>query len=374
LKITVTAVQGTAQFRPTSADKWQAVKPNAELPEGVEFRTGPKGAIQFTVGTDTVYRVDRLSNVKVLRAMLSPDGTIRTDVGMNYGRVSKDVDAPQRPHEDTIVSPSSTLAVRGTRVSLYDQPPYVPEAVSLTGRAEFQNVKRQRVAFGDKGIGTIKVFGDQNSSAQTALVQTKIDPVSSFAGRTQTEDYLVLSLQTIGGTQLTQLPGVLGSIFSSGFKGSGVGALPIGEQLQFSIIWNGSPFSDVNLTVISPLGETIDAAHPQSNSSGVYGGNNVADATGFGFESTTFVISYPPGTYTVKSTLASGSTASVTANVVRDPLGAAITIGQFKDTLTPANPTASHNVAAPGTPIQPMAIPQTRVAGPAQAIATAHRR
>ena len=51
-------------------------------------------------------------------------------------------------YDSTIRSPNAALAVRGTLVSLYDQPPFAPEAVSLTGRAVFRNTRRQLVAFG----------------------------------------------------------------------------------------------------------------------------------------------------------------------------------------------------------------------------------
>ena len=54
----VTAVQGSAQFRPDANTKWQTVTVNLDASEGVEFRTGPKGTIQFTVGSDQVYRVE----------------------------------------------------------------------------------------------------------------------------------------------------------------------------------------------------------------------------------------------------------------------------------------------------------------------------
>src|ERR1700683_1194212 len=118
-----------------------------------------------------------------MRATLRPDGTIATDVGMEYGRVSKDVDVPQRPHEDTIVTPASTLAVRGTRVSLYDQPPFEPEAISLTGQAVFSGLGQQvrAAAFGAKGEGTAGVTSSNPSAASNALNGRIVDPSDSGA-------------------------------------------------------------------------------------------------------------------------------------------------------------------------------------------------
>ena len=177
LAIHVTAVEGGAQYRPNGETKWKSLKGPLDLTEGTELRTGPKGAIQFTVGTDQVYRVDRLTVVKLLRANLGADGTIKTAVGMTYGRVSKDVDAPARPHEDVIVTPSSTLAVRGTRVSLYDQPPYEPEAISITGTA-IANFNRlsHSVTFGAKGQGVAAVNANNPDAADNSLVGGYVDP------------------------------------------------------------------------------------------------------------------------------------------------------------------------------------------------------
>jgi hypothetical protein len=360
LKVVVTGLQGHAEVLPAPDGTWQKVTVGMELIEGCQFRTGPKGAVQFTVGTDTIYRVDRLSLVEVVRARLKPDGTIGTDVGMTYGRVSKDLDAPVRVHDDTIISPGSALAVRGTRVSLYDQPPYQPEAVSLTGRAVYQNIKRQKVPFGGKGTGTAKMVGGGNGAAETAIDNTRIDPLSPFAGRTQTEDILVLSLQSIGGTSLEQLPGVLGGIFSKNFKGTGVGVLPVQRQLEFITFWTGTPFSDVDLTVISPKGEVLSNTSLTSGSSGVHSApNGVADRTGFGSESVVFTISYPVGQYTIKNDLKSGSTQNVQTAVIQDPQTTGTVLAQFTDTLNAATPSATHVVQATATTVTPMAVTVT---------------
>ena len=54
---------------------------------------------------------------------------------MKYGRTHYDIEGAGLEHQSSIISPSSTLAVRGTNVSLFDQPPFKPEAISYTGRA-----------------------------------------------------------------------------------------------------------------------------------------------------------------------------------------------------------------------------------------------
>jgi hypothetical protein len=246
LNIHITAVRGGAQFRPDSTSKWRAVTAGLDVPEGVEFRTGPKGTVQFTVGTDQVYRVDRLTVLKVLRADLNADGTIHTDVGMTYGRVSKDVDLPEHPHQDTITSPCSTLAVRGTHVSDYDQPPYTPEAASLTGQAYYRILDGEIIAFGGEGTGFAKVDGFSQSAGDYQVNSTLIDPDGLFSGHTAAElQAIITSIGSLNGTQLnifssfdsttgappaTSILGV-GSSGSITVGSSGNGQLPPGTGL-----------------------------------------------------------------------------------------------------------------------------------------------
>jgi hypothetical protein len=323
LQIHVTAVQGGAQYRQTEDDKWQAVKEGLDLIEGAEFRTGPKGAIQFTVGTDQVFRVDRLSRVKVLRAALMPDGTIHTDVGMTYGRISKDVDEPERTHLDTIVSPSSTLAIRGTRVSLYDQPPYAPEAVSLTGAAEFQDIHGQLVRFGAKGEGKAKVRQGDTSAAQDQLAAIQIDPKGEFAGRTDQESQLLQILSAYGGNDFRNL-GVFQFLAGEGgaaFKGTIAGALPDEGQLIFALGWTGLPQSVVNFAVTDPSGQTVSFNNQSVPDGGMFLSGTTQAPNGRGQQvieyglNPSFSKQFQTGTYTTSETLQTPGTATATLEV-----------------------------------------------------------
>jgi hypothetical protein len=272
LQIHVTAVQGQAQFRPDSNTKWKTVEANSDLPEGVEIRTGPKGTVQFTVGSDQVFRVDRLTVVKVLRANLNPDGTIRTDVGMTYGRVSKDVDQPQHPHQDTIISPSSTLAVRGTQVGFYDQPPFTPEATSITGQAYFRNLHGSLVALGGHGTGFAHVDGNSSNSGQYNLQNNLVDPNGNFSGHTSTDQQtLINALGGLQGTQLGVFQYLSGTTGAAPPNTSIVGALPVPGNLQFVMGWSSStPNTEVYFSVTSPRGELVDINHQTAPSGGAY--------------------------------------------------------------------------------------------------------
>src|SRR5438105_9048352 len=137
LKATVTGIEGLVQVRGAENQPWQRAAVGMVVNEEAEFRTGPRSAVRFTLPPDQTVTLDRLGTVKVLEA-ISDGGKLRTNLGMKYGRTRYDIEAAGREHDSTITSPSNTLAVRGTKVSVLDQRPFAAEAVSLTGRAEFR--------------------------------------------------------------------------------------------------------------------------------------------------------------------------------------------------------------------------------------------
>jgi hypothetical protein len=318
LKIHITAVRGAAQSRLPGETKWKTVTVGMDFVEGVEFRTGAHGVMQFLVGTDQVFRVDRLSVVKMLRANLMPDGTIRTNLGMTYGRVSKDVDQPSRPHEDTIVSPASTLAVRGTEVSLFDSPPYEPEAVSLTGRGILtSHLKGLAVPFGAKGEGTASITGDATGAAQSQLASQYVSGQGSFgqapAGQAappppppppSAPPVPVPPQQVIGqkSNMMNVAPSSTVSVATPG-------------NIGFFLDWSSTiPQTEVDLVVISPKSDVISPVNPSSADGGMYTGSNFASATsegetanypgkeGITFGSTS-PYTYPSGVYIIGAIL-----------------------------------------------------------------------
>jgi hypothetical protein len=365
LRIHVTAVQGGAQYRLPGQNKWQILTVGINLAEGVEFRTGPQGAIQFTVGTDEVYRIDRLTAARILRASLRPDGTIQTDLGMTYGRVSKDVDAPVRPHQDEIVTPNSTLAVRGTRVSIYDQPPYTPQAISLTGAAIYRNIRGELVQLGSKGGGLAFISGNATNVPQQQIENTSVDPNGGFAGRTGPEAQQLataLSRLPVGG------PGVFGPLVRGTATPATtiLGTLPMVGILEFPMYWTGSPFSVVDFSVTSPLGETVSYAKPTAPSGGVYvtsAGGPVANQSGLGEQDInwgTITGTFPAGTYKITETLKGTSTQTLAQNpqtavttytyaIQATSTGSAIENPVQTQTLNAGNPTVTYNVKTPLT-------------------------
>lgn len=245
LQINITGVEGFVQVRDDEGQPWRKCTVGMVVGPGAEFRTGPKSAVRCQIPPDQTFTIDRLGTMKVLQAM-QQGGKVKTDLMMQYGRTRYDVEAAGVEHESTIRSPSGTLALRGTRVSLYDQPPFAPQATSLTGRAVYQNVKRQ-IAFGGKGQGKAKVEGDQESAAETsaaiAQVQKYLDPKSAIEV-TEAEARLLAFDISQGSIRFDRL--VIGGFQPPPMDLAAAGLLP--GKLNFVATWTG--FVDLDLFVI----------------------------------------------------------------------------------------------------------------------------
>jgi hypothetical protein len=244
LTATITAIEGIVQVRQNEDAPWQKATVGMKLSEGAEFRTGPRSAVRFEIPPDQTVTLDRLGTVKLIEAIQKQD-TVKTDLGMKYGRVRYDVEAAGLAHDSNIHSPGSALAVRGTRVSLYDQPPFAPQATSLTGRAAFRNARRQMVGFGGKAKAS--VTSEQTSPAQSALVDSILQIPDFQHNEQQIRELRFLFSQ--GGA-------VFGNVATSRVPVSNA-QLPslLGGHLDFVLRWDQPTDADLNIFVRTPLGE-----------------------------------------------------------------------------------------------------------------------
>lgn len=245
LKISVTGVEGIVQLRDAPDQPWRKCEVGLTVGAGAEFRTGLRSAVRCQIPPDQTFTIDRLGVMKVLTA-IQQGGKVKTDVAMTYGRTRYDIEQAGIEHESTIRSPSGTLAIRGTRVSLYDQPPFTPRAVSLTGRAVYANAKRQ-IAFGGKGQGKTTLSSDHASAAETAAaiaqIQTIIDTRSAIE-LTQAESRQLAFEVTRGGIRFDRL--IIGGFLPPPSDLAAAGVLP--GKLNFVATWTG--FADLDLFVI----------------------------------------------------------------------------------------------------------------------------
>jgi hypothetical protein len=309
LQATITAVEGLVQVRESETDKWKKAEIGMVIGQGAEFRTGPRSAVRFELPPDQTVTLDRLGTVKLMDALKTAN-SVKTDLGMKYGRVRYDIEAAGLQHDSTIHSPGAALAVTGTRVSLYDQPPFKPEAVSLTGVAQFRNAKKQMIAFGGKGKGKTTIKSESTSAAQAALDQSLL---LSFG--VQETDQQIRELAFLFSHQ-GQL---VGNVVSSNIPVTDR-ELPslLGGNLDFVLRWNTPGHStDLNIAVQTPLKENfgnppfilslvpgnttigglLSQNFPQSTpSGGSVGLNSIGPA---GIEIASFGSDFPKGVYTI---------------------------------------------------------------------------
>jgi hypothetical protein len=247
LQVTVAEVHGSVQVREDEKQPWKAAKEGMVVNEGAEFRTGPRSSVRCTIPPDQSFTLDRLGTVKVLQAI--KDGSkLHTDMLMKYGRTKYSVEAAGLTHEGTISSPSGTLAVRGTVTSLYDQPPFVPEAVSYTGVVAFRDAHRQ-INVGSKGGGTQVVAGDQDSAAETALNHGTTDP--KVAGARTGSEQAVLATEVSRGAVAQFNPQTTLTTVSGGTPISNDAQLAasLPGKLNFVARWFGPANIDLEVSV-----------------------------------------------------------------------------------------------------------------------------
>jgi hypothetical protein len=299
----ITSVKGTVQVRSRENGGWKPAAVGMPVDQGTEIRTGLRSAVQFVVGNDQTITLDRLGTVTVLQAFQS-QGKAKTDLGLKYGRARYDIQHTDLEHESTIRSPGSTLAIRGTDVIYEDQAPWVPTAISNTGRAEFRNYRRQFLAFG--GTRRAQVAADKNSTAETAYSNAKTDPKGAYAGRTAAEDQLNLTLQSIGGADARKQE--TARAFSTGFEGknANIGFPKVPGPVRLNVTWSsvaeGLPSNlDLTVTITDLLGNTsvVNAANPTVGSGSVLGTHSGDDkgVAGLGSEEVFFGQFFPTGTY-----------------------------------------------------------------------------
>lgn len=293
LKVKVTGVEGLVQVREAEDQPWKKATEGMEVGEDAEFRTGPKSAVRFTIPPDQTITLDRLGTVKVLRA-IEQNGKITTNLGMKYGRTRYDIEAAGREHEASIASPSSTLAIRGTKVSLTDQRPFPAQAVSLTGRAEFRDFKK-RTFFGNKNAGTTVVNTETASAASNALTQSVVDPSIALA-RSRSETALVNNLLSQGATTTLD--------FERGIRVVTGGSHPMTDKtlipnlpgtLNFVLRWDIS--ADLNLTVIEPGNGKGHTVYPLAGYNNIKSGGSIAFDHRGGSQGGIEIVSWPASAF-----------------------------------------------------------------------------
>lgn len=353
----VTAFQGPlVRVRVSPDAQWVTPTIGMKLPEGAEIQTGLKSLLQFKITDDQTVTVDRLGTVQLLRANIE-DGKLVTEVGMKYGRTQYDIEAAGREHDAKVRSPSSVLAVRGTRFVSEDTPPFPSRAISFEGRVMVRDARRQ-VSVGSRGGGKAVIRADKDSAADTALADAA-SPRNTAGAKSQNENQLGITLQNFL-TQPELQVGVFEVIAAAQASAtlnslSVVGVVQIVQPSFTLSSLSGSPNANVNLIVTSPLGDVVTIANDFLNpttSGGVYAFDVPSDQTGAnGADQVVWVQNAPPGVYTVQQVLVNGTNVNTSLDIIDNnnppPGTVAQSFGPFLNTLTTQNPTATTTIQLP---------------------------
>ena len=118
LEAIVLEVKGVAQARPKKAKKWKRLEKNDTLAVGTVIRTGRKSRVALRVGRNATVIVGRQSRVAIPE--LVQDGQVlRTKLSLNFGKADVKVDRIGLVNDFEVSTPTATLAVRGSAVTIY---------------------------------------------------------------------------------------------------------------------------------------------------------------------------------------------------------------------------------------------------------------
>ena len=170
--VVVTSLEGKARARRTPDAAWQIVEVGMRLPQGAEIQTGPTARVVCSVPPGREFVVDRMSKVIVLEAEQTGN-RLKTDLMMEYGRTDLRVQKAGLEQDARIRTPGATASVRGTELSVYNQPPFAPELKTYTGVVDYRYAKRQlTVAKGGRSSGG---RGGRNAPTRAAWAMTPQD-------------------------------------------------------------------------------------------------------------------------------------------------------------------------------------------------------
>ena len=117
LQAIVMDVQGKARWRAGPDAEWHEAKVNDLLDPGAEVRTGLRSRVTMRVGRNATVLVDSGTSFS-LSELVAEGQTLRTTAAVKTGRVDFKVDKVGFANDFKVVTPQTTLSVRGTGFSL----------------------------------------------------------------------------------------------------------------------------------------------------------------------------------------------------------------------------------------------------------------
>ena len=106
-------VKGTPQWRSSDKAKWKDAKVDDLIDPGAQIFTGSRESITLFVGENGKIVVERLSLLDLM-VILQEGDVLRTRVAVRRGRAKFTVDKVGLINDAQVLTPTATLAVRGT--------------------------------------------------------------------------------------------------------------------------------------------------------------------------------------------------------------------------------------------------------------------
>ncbi len=183
-------VVGKVQWRASATDAWHEAQENDSVSAGVEVRTGLRSRSALRVGRNATILIDS-GTVLTLPDVLQEGETLRTTAVVKSGRADFKVDHVGLTNDFRVVTPSTTLAVRGTYFAVASGPLMQVEVVGA--RSNAINAIELKYALNNS---TVKMSRGAKSSSGVrnpahAAVVAASAPTSATAAPSTTEKEVV---------------------------------------------------------------------------------------------------------------------------------------------------------------------------------------
>lgn len=174
-------VSGKVQWRAKDGDPWQDAKLKDEVSAGVEIRTGLRSRSALRVGQNATVLIDA-GTMLTLPAVMQEGSTLRTTCAVKHGRADFKVDEVGMTNDFRVVTPSTTLAVRGTGFAVSSGPLKQVEVVGA--RTNTINAIELRYALNNTVVqmsGASESSSSVQNPAHSAVVAASAAPPAAAA-------------------------------------------------------------------------------------------------------------------------------------------------------------------------------------------------
>ncbi len=117
LQALVIGVDGKSEWRKAGSETWKVAALNDLLDPGCEIRTGLRSTLSLRVGKDATLVIARSSRIE-LPVIVQDGSVLRTRAAVYRGKCDFKVEAVGVTSDFQVLTPSATLAVRGTGFSV----------------------------------------------------------------------------------------------------------------------------------------------------------------------------------------------------------------------------------------------------------------